>query len=82
MLVNSYKSNPKGHIFAEPLGFVIFDNNQAKEVSKMNDPLFILNDNQFLDWCKKQGKKFYSFHGEHRRAAVEYLHGVIIPYFL
>jgi len=79
--VNSYKINPRAHIFSEPLGVVIFDDNYSKEVAKMNkkkssDPSAVDIDSIFLEWCKAQGRKFYCFHGEHRRAAVEYLHSV------
>ena len=48
---------------------------------KNNDPTNQIPEPDFLKWCKAQGKKFYCFHGEHRRASVEYLHKVNIFVF-
>jgi len=85
-LINSYKSNPRAHIFAEPLGVVIFDDSYSKDIAKMNkkknnDPTNQISEPDFLKWCKARGKKFYCFHGEHRRASLEYLHSVNIFVF-
>jgi hypothetical protein len=30
----------------------------------------------FYQWCNEKDRKFYCFHGEHRRAAMAFLHSV------
>jgi hypothetical protein len=30
----------------------------------------------FYEWCSEKDRKFYCFHGEHRRAAMAFLHSV------
>ena len=88
-MIESVRDNPNASIFGEPLGVVCFDPDMSKRMKEWNksrtDNPKAFNHNQtliqFVDWCTSLPageRKFYCFHGEHRRAAYDFLHNVFI----
>ena len=87
-MVKSLRDNPRGTIFAEPAGVVCFDPvfaekirfwNKKKEKLTQSDPNSIIPESQEeIDELNNfiPNHKFYTFHGEHRRAATLKLHDV------
>jgi hypothetical protein len=70
------------------MGVVFFDPAGAKYVQRMNKKhdkdKTIRESAEELDWINNfiEDKKCYTFHGEHRRNALLYLHNVIIMIYL
>jgi hypothetical protein len=83
-LINSYKGNQNAAVFTETMGVVFFDVAGAKYVQKMNKKQeknkTIRESTEEIEWLNNfiEDKVCYTFHGEHRRNALLYLHNVII----
>jgi hypothetical protein len=70
------------------MGVVFFDPAGAKYVQRMNKnqekQKIIRESTEQLDWLNNfiADKKCYTFHGEHRRNALLYLHNVSLMFYL
>jgi hypothetical protein len=74
--------NPSAKLFTDNPGLVCFDPEKSKEIISHNkevDLNYVATKDEiddFSSWCSD--KKFYCFHGDHRREAIRRLHEVCI----